>query len=498
MGQLKPGDTVRFRRLSLDQARALERAQEDLIARVSPRRSQDSYDSAAATSAAIRAFAENSRGDSNATATGSPAVFPAASFGPDRCILHEIPARGDAPEVRYRRSGDRNLLVEYGPPVLDLALRFRVHALMENLHRSALPGVLDLTPGIRSLQIHFDGRILPMEKLLAALVEAEDTLPDQDELEVPSRIVRMPISWDDEAIHAVIRKYMQSVRADAPWCPSNIEFIRRINGLESIEEVRRIIFDADFMVMGLGDVYLGAPVATPLDPRHRLVTTKYNPARTWTVENVVGIGGAYMCIYGMEGPGGYQLFGRTCQVWNPWRQTQDFREDKPWLLRFFDRIRFYPVSGEELRDFRARFPRGQASLEIEESTFRLGDYRRFLGEHAGSIAAFRTRQRAAFAEERERWKAAGSAGESQAAPTQGNLDVTQGSGTPVEAHISGNVWKVLVEPGQTVAADAPLLILESMKMEFTITAPAAGVVKVVLAREGIMVTAGQSLIYLES
>ncbi len=56
--------------------------------------------------------------------------------------------------------------------------------------------------------------------------------------------------------------------------------------------------------MGLGDVYLGAPVATPLDPRQRLVTTKYNPARTWTPENAVGIGGAYMCVYGMEGPGG--------------------------------------------------------------------------------------------------------------------------------------------------------------------------------------------------
>ena len=80
--------------------------------------------------------------------------------------------------------------------------------------------------------------------------------------------------------------------------------------------VENLIFDAHYLVMGLGDVYLGAPVATPVDPRHRLVTTKYNPARTWTPPNVVGIGGAYMCIYGMEGPGGYQLFGRTIQVWN--------------------------------------------------------------------------------------------------------------------------------------------------------------------------------------
>ncbi len=88
-----------------------------------------------------------------------------------------------------------------------------------------------------------------------------------------------------------------------PWCPDNIEFIRRINGLDSVADVRRIVFRGQLLVMGLGDVYLGAPVATPLDPRHRLVTTKYNPARTWTPENAVGIGGAYLCVYGMEGPG---------------------------------------------------------------------------------------------------------------------------------------------------------------------------------------------------
>jgi urea carboxylase len=331
-------------------------------------------------------------------------------------------------------------------------------------------------------------------------------------MEVPSRIVHMPLSWDDEATHAVIRKYMQSVRADAPWCPSNIEFIRRINGLDSIKDVYDTVFNADYLVMGLGDVYLGAPVATPLDPRHRLVTTKYNPARTWTVENVVGIGGAYMCIYGMEGPGGYQLFGRTTQVWNTYRQTQDFRDGKPWLLRFFDRIRFYPVGGKELLDFRAAFIRGQASLRTEDSVFRLKDYNGFLNENAADIASFRSRQRRAFAEERERWQAAEQvagqgAGQTEApsmageAPAPGITDVTQegtaGSGTPVDAHISGSVWKVLVKPGQSVAAEEPLLILESMKMEFTVTAPQAGKVGKIAAQEGMLVTGGQSLLWLE-
>ena len=102
-----------------------------------------------------------------------------------------------------------------------------------------------------------------------------------------------PLSWDDPATRLATQAKHEFVRADAPWCPDNIEFIRRINGLESIDDVDRIVFEANYLVMGLGDVYLGAPVATPLDPRHRLVTTKYNPARTWTPENAVGIGGAY-------------------------------------------------------------------------------------------------------------------------------------------------------------------------------------------------------------
>jgi urea carboxylase len=470
MGQLKPGDRIRFRKLSLDQARALEHDQERLLSLLSET---------------------------------APAPRPPASpFGPERNILHHIPASGSAPEVRYRRSGDRNVLVEYGEPVLDLNLRFRVHALMEHLRGLDPEGVLDLTPGIRSLQIHFDGRVLPMETLLRILTDAEAALPSIDDMEIPSRIVHMPLSWDDEAIHAVIRKYMQSVRADAPWCPSNIEFIRRINGLDSIEDVYKTVFDADYLVMGLGDVYLGAPVATPLDPRHRLVTTKYNPARTWTVDNVVGIGGAYMCIYGMEGPGGYQLFGRTSQVWNTYRETAEFKDGKPWLLRFFDQIRFYPVTGKELLDFRSDFIRGRASLKIEPHTFRLRDYNRFLHDNRDSITAFREKQRAAFREERDRWKAAGAEEQDRKPEGQGNTEVTQAagpeSGIPVDAHISGNVWKVLVEPGQVVEADAPLLILESMKMEFTVTAPEAGKVRRVLAQEGSLVTSGQTLLYLEN
>jgi urea carboxylase len=322
-------------------------------------------------------------------------------------ILHRVKGGAGAPAVCYRRAGDDYLLIEYGPLVLDLGLRMRVQALETHLRGLMLPGIADLTAGIRSLQVHYDPAVIDEQRLLKVLLEAEKLLPDPDHLVVPSRTVHLPLSWDDPATQKAIDIYMRTVNKTAPWCPSNLEFIRRVNGLDSIDDVQRIVFNAEYLVMGLGDVYLGAPVATPVDPRHRLVTTKYNPARTWTPENAVGIGGAYMCVYGMEGPGGYQFVGRTVQVWNSWRATADFAKGTPWLLRPFDRIRFYPVGAEELLRLREDFPRGRLKLRIEDGEFSYAKYRRFLADNEREIAAFTKKRDAAFAAERARWQQAG-------------------------------------------------------------------------------------------
>jgi urea carboxylase len=318
-------------------------------------------------------------------------------------------------------------------------------------------------------------------------------------MQIPTRVVRLPLSWDDPATQLAIAKYMQSVRADAPWCPSNIEFIRRINGLDSIEDVKRIVFEASYLVLGLGDVYLGAPVATPVDPRHRLVSTKYNPARTWTPENAVGIGGAYLCVYGMEGPGGYQFVGRTCQMWNTYRVTEEFAPNKPWLLRFFDQIRFYPVSADELLQFREDFLHGRVRLDVSEETFRLRDYRRFLEDNAASIGTHKARQQAAFDEERRRWEASGQIGYAADLPAplaEDDSEALQPAHVAVASPVSGSVWKIAAILGQTVKAGDTLVTVESMKMELPVTAPMDGVIAQVRCVEGRAVAVAQTLVIL--
>jgi urea carboxylase len=287
---------------------------------------------------------------------------------------------------------------------LDLALRARVHAL-EQWIAANLDGVVDTTAGVRSLLVQIDGETRSVSSTLNALRSAEDELGAVREMEFVSRVVHLPLSWDDPATRTAIDRYMNGVRSDAPWCPWNIEFIRRINGLASVDDVYDTVFSARYLVLGLGDVYLGAPVATPLDPRHRLVTTKYNPARTWTPENAVGIGGAYLCIYGMEGPGGYQFVGRTVQVWNRDRRGPHF--EQPWLLRNFDQIQFHPVEAGALMEQREAQSQGRLDIRIESTMFRLSEQRCFLRQHHDEIVAFKARQQAAFDDERRAWAAAG-------------------------------------------------------------------------------------------
>src|SRR5450830_1910357 len=343
---------------------------------------------------------------------------------------------------------------------------------MQALETRALHGVIDLTPGIRSLQVHYQPEQLPLADLLALISGEWTAVCATPNLQVPSRIVHLPLSWDDPACQLAIEKYMTTVRKDAPWCPSNLEFIRRINDLADLDAVRHSVFEASYLVMGLGDVYLGAPVATPLDPRHRLVTTKYNPARTWTAENSVGIGGAYLCVYGMEGPGGYQFVRRTLQMWNRYREVAAF-DGKPWLLRFFDQIRFYPVSAEELVQIRRDFPLGRFALNIEDSVLNLADYQDFLTREAAGIDAFRAHQQQAFNAERERWIASGQAHfDSEEPPAPLGQDTPlKANEYSIDSHIAGNLWQVQVAAGEHVAAGAVLVVLEAMKMEIPLLAP---------------------------
>jgi len=466
IGQLKAGDKIKFKAVSLKNA--------DLM-----------------TKACEKAIEENTALPKLADFTNKLDVQKATPII-DTFKYDELDI-----DITIRAAGNEFILIEAGELKLDIELRFFIHALMSSIENKDLKGIIDLTPGIRSLQIHFNTSIVRRDTILDLVKQSVDSLEDIENLEVDSRTVWLPLSWNDPSIQKAIDKYKKSVRPNAPWCPSNIDFIRRINGLENKDEVKNIVFDADYLVMGLGDVYLGAPVATPLNPSHRVVTTKYNPARTWTAQNSVGIGGAYMCVYGMEGPGGYQLFGRTLQMWNTYRQTKEFKN--PWLLRFFDQVKFYPVTTDELEDIRDKFLYGKFPLTIEDKSFKLKEYKQFLKENEDKSNIFQTKRANAFETERLMWKEKGLDSfdtKVVAVEDKDELILTDDE-EAIESIMSGNIWKIEVEVGDKVKAGEVLVILESMKMEVEIETEVSGVISQILYKEGDNIESGNVLVVLK-
>ena len=69
--------------------------------------------------------------------------------------------------------------------------------------------------------------------------------------------------------------------------------------------------------------------------------------------------------------------------------------------------------------------------------------------------------------------------------------------TDVEAHITGTVWKIAVEVGDSVEEGDTVVILESMKMEMPVEAEDPGVVAEIRCEEGQSVAEGDTLVVLE-
>ena len=402
----------------------------------------------------------------------------AAPINPVGTRSRRCPPSGDARRaICVRRAGESNLLVEFGAPVLDLVLRFQVQALLDELQRARTrrhrrsdaghPLAADpLRPGA-----HHAAR---RSRLAAGRARA---LPSVDRMRLPSRIVHLPLSWDDPATQLATAALQQSVRADAPWCPDNIEFIRRINGLDiarrgARHRVRRQLPGAWAWAMStsarrwrrrsIRGIAWSPPSTTRRAPgRRRMRWASAAPTCACTAWKV---------------PAATSSSAARCRCGIVIARRADFRDGKQWLLRFFDQIRFYPVSAEELLRMRAGFPYGRYPLRIEETHLDLGEYLGFLDAERDSIDAFRRRQRAAFDAERERWRAAGLSEtpvvETAAKPAPPAL--ARGLHCRHVARSPAASGRSRSRPARSVEKGETLVIMESMKMEIAVVAETAG------------------------
>lgn len=128
---------------------------------------------------------------------------------------------------------------------------------------------------MRSLQIRYDNARLRLSDLQALLIKADMEVPSADSMKVNTRVLYLPCVLHDKWCKEATEKYAQSNKAangehwTRPYLPDNVEFVAKQNGLKDTAAVNEIILKASYMVLGLGDVYLGCPAALPVDPTRK-------------------------------------------------------------------------------------------------------------------------------------------------------------------------------------------------------------------------------------
>ncbi|MDQ6728968.1 MAG: carboxyltransferase domain-containing protein [Actinomycetota bacterium] len=289
-------------------------------------------------------------------------------------VIERSPASEGKPSITIRQAGDRALLVEFGEMEFDLTLNFFVLAFDAAVREHPADGLIETAPGFRTILVSYDSVQLPTEDLVHHLHAIYDDLPVGREMAIASRLIKLPIAFDDSESRRAVGRYIHSIRADAPNCDGgdNIEYILRYNGLADREELYEHVLATEHWTGFIG-FFPGLPFMFPIDSRHVLVAPKYNPTRTWTAEGAVGLGGPCLAIYPVESPGGYQLFGRSLPVYDLQARNARFRED-PLLLRPSDRVRFHRVEEAELMQFFEDVHADRYTYEIAEESFDVGGY----------------------------------------------------------------------------------------------------------------------------
>lgn len=290
------------------------------------------------------------------------------------------------PPVVLRQAGDHQVLVEFDGEGADLLLNFRVHALLQTLDAHPVPSVSEAVPGFRSVMVTFDATEAARNTVVDALVERDEMIGSMRELVLPSRIIELPIAFDDEMTREAVNRYRITTRVDAPNVRdrSNMDYIVQYNGFADREDFVKTFLQPEWWCAAIG-FFPGLPSLFCLDPRTQLSAPKYNPTRMWTPDGAVGMGGPAIVLYPMESPGSYQLFGRTLPITR--QPASGSAVEDSHIFRIGDRVKFERVTEDELLRRRLEVLEGSYAWSIEESDFPVSDYLDGLEEHADAVAA---------------------------------------------------------------------------------------------------------------
>jgi urea carboxylase len=299
------------------------------------------------------------------TSPRSSAASAAPTLGPERPRARARIVEKELPPARYSYAGDEFVFVELSEE-MSFRANFKGRAIIQKLEERELPGILDLCPNSTSFLIHCDPTELHPDALIAELKSIETGLGDPADFHFRSRVVDVPIMYDDPWSTECLLRYRD--RHQDPDS-TDLEYMARVNGFASVPDLVAAYSAPPYLVMGVGFTPACYWSAAMVPREQVIVAPTYIRPRVDTPERAMSHGGCFAAIYPSPGPGGYQLIGMApAPIFDPRQQLADF-EESPVFTRTGDIFVYRAIDRDEFDDIRSRVEDGTFRYPVHECDF---------------------------------------------------------------------------------------------------------------------------------
>lgn len=267
------------------------------------------------------------------------------------------------PETKFSFGGDEYIYAEISRD-MRVESNFKALAITEELRIREIPGIIDIVSSNASYLVRYNPDIISGRDLLDYLKEIDLTKSNPATLNLSVRIVEIPTWYDDP----VSREY--SLRFKSRHLEpelSNFEYVMKINDFTEKEAFIAHHSSAPYLITMVGFLP-GTAWHFPLGLQENEIirAPKYTSPRTDTPERSIGIGGPFNVIYPVNGPGSYQLIGRSAvSVVDQTNRLVDLK-DTSFLARPGDIWKYRPIEESEYNRITTEVKEGNYRYKMKE------------------------------------------------------------------------------------------------------------------------------------
>ncbi|MEY9865478.1 urea carboxylase [Peribacillus sp. B2I2] len=264
------------------------------------------------------------------------------------------------PETHFNFGGDEYIYAEISRD-MRIESNFKAIAVTEELRKREIPGIIDIVSSNASYLVRYNPDIVSARDLLDYLKEIDLTKSNPEKLNLSVRIIEIPAWYDDP----VSREYSLRFKSRHPAPDlTDFEYVMKVNGFTDKESFIKTHSETPYLITMVGFLPgTGWQFPLGLQPNEIIQAPKYNSPRTETPERGIGIGGAFNVIYPVNGPGSYQLIGRSAI---PLVDKINHLEETSFLARPGDIWKYRPVNESEYNKIESNVRAGTYLNKVKE------------------------------------------------------------------------------------------------------------------------------------